>query len=89
MAADNNSDYENSGNYQCHVDFVTSGRNQSGYNRVSTCVRAWKKLPLLFDSLLLVERIGEAERFTFHASISAAEADQIEALNRKFVESVL
>ncbi len=88
MRADNSSSYEYSSNYKCHVDFV-EGEDSKSYQRVTSCVRAYKKLRGLYDSLLLVERNSNSETFNTHLSISAAERDQIQALNRKFVERSL
>ena len=89
MRADNRSNYDHSTNYECHVDFIQGQSSSSSYRRVTTCIRAYKQLPGLFDSLLLVERNSNAEAFSTHLSISAAEQDQILAMNRKFVEHSL
>lgn len=88
MLADNASNYEHSTTYECHVDFLT-GDDSASYQRVTTCIRAYKKLEGLYDSLLLVERNSNSEAFSTHLSISAVERDQILAINRKFVERSL
>lgn len=88
MQSDNRSNFDHSTNYECHVDFI-EGQTSVSYQRVTTCIRAYKKLNGLYDSLLLVERNSNAEAFTTHLSISAAEQDQILAINRKFVEHSL
>lgn len=88
MRADNDSNYENSTNYRCHVDFL-EGESSDYYQRVTTCIRSYKKLDGLFDSLLLVERNGNSEAFASHLSLSAVERDQIQAMNRKFIEKSL
>lgn len=86
MGADNGSNFDNATNYQCRNDFV-DGDTISGYRRVTTCVRAYKRLLGLYDSLLLVERISDQSALITHLSIAGAEKDQIVALNRKFVEA--
>jgi hypothetical protein len=89
MSANNESSFEYSTNYQCHVDFVDSEKHEHTYSRVTTCIRAFKKLPGLFDSLLLVERIANEQKLVTHLSISAIERDRIQQLNRKFLEKSL
>jgi len=89
MWSNNRSNFENSTNYQCHVDFLAGTREEKSYNRITTCVRAFKKLSGLYDSLLLVERNSQSESLSTHLSISAMEKDQIQALNRKFMEESL
>jgi len=86
MGADNRMDFDNATNYKCSSDFVNSA-NPSEYQRVTTCIRAYKRMTGLFDSLLLFERIGNQESFNTHLSIAGAEPDQIKRLNRKFVEA--
>ena len=89
MYPDNPSNYENSSNYQCKVDFVESKVAPDEYNRITYCIRHYKKLTGLYDSLLLIQTIGAKHVNGGHLSISAAEQDQIQALNRKFVEKLL
>ena len=89
MYPDNHSNFENSSDYQCNVDFVKSKTASHGYNRITYCVRHYKKLSGLYDSLLLIQTIGSKHVDDGHLSISAAEQDQIQDLNRKFVEKLL
>ena len=89
MGADNYSNFQNSTNYKCHVDFVENTSKQEDYSRVTTCVRAYKKLAGLYDSLVLVERIEDKELLKAHLSLSAAEQDQIMDFNRKFIDQLL
>ena len=88
MSADNNSNFENSTNFECVVDFIDSD-DASQYYRISTCVRAHKKLTGLFDGLLAVEKIGSQSAYLAHLSVSGAEQNQLQALNAKFTERVL
>ena len=89
MGANNASNYEHSSNYKCHVDFIEQTQGSEHYTRATTCIRAYKKLEGLYDSLLMVERIDGSEQFVTHLSISAIERDQISMLNRKFMEKSL
>ncbi len=93
MSANNSSNYDNSTSYRCHVDFLEgeepSQKDDSHYTRLTTCVRGFKKMPGLYDSLLMLERINGLEQFVSHLSISAIERDQISQLNRKFIEESL
>ena len=89
MGANNSSNYEHSSNYQCHVDFIEGSESTATYVRATTCVRAFKKLAGLYDSLLMIERIDGLQQFVSHLSISAIERDQITSLNRKFMEKSL
>jgi len=92
LRADNSANYRSATNYQCHVDFLKSDKEvkqESAYHRLTTCVRAYKKLPNLYDSLLYFERISNDQSFSSHLSIAGAERDQIQLLNRKFVERSL
>lgn len=88
MSADNQSNFENSTNFQCVVDFVDAEDNDE-YYRISTCVRAHKKLKGLFDGLLAVEKISSTNGYLAHLSVSGAEREQLQALNAKFTEHVL
>ncbi len=88
MVADNNSAFKHSTNFECQKDFVKSAGSH-GYQRIITCVRAFKKLPGLYDSLLLVQDHTGDEVFEAHLSLSALEPDQIQALNRRFIERTL
>ncbi|MGH1540969.1 MAG: S1 family peptidase [Arenicella sp.] len=96
MSADNRSNFDHSSNYQCQVDFVEGSKAEDQeaedgkrFNRVTLCVRAYKKLKGLFDSLLLIEKSQNKEVLSVHVSLSAIEKDQIHALNRKVMEAVL
>lgn len=89
MSANNASNYDHSTNYQCHADFVDTNSAIAGFVRVTTCIRAFKKLVGLYDSLLLVESVQDQEKLVSHLSVSALEKDQIQALNRKFLEESL
>lgn len=90
MSADNQSAYEHSTNYLCKTNFVApKSVNQKGYGRVISCVRAYKKLVGLYDSLLLMQHHSNTEAFNAHLSLSAVEKDQIKALNKRFIEASL
>ncbi len=89
MRANNTSSYEHSSNYRCHVDFLGGDNSEQQYTRATTCIRSFKKLEGIYDSLLMVERVDGLQRFVTHLSISAIERDQIIALNRKFLEASL
>jgi len=100
MSADNSSDFDYSTNYLCESDFINSFENNEnlglktnnegkGYKRVVTCVRAYKKLQGLYDSLLIMQHHQNNESFTAHLSLSALEKDQIKLLNKRFIKEVL
>lgn len=89
MSGDNQTNYQHSTNYECKVDFVDGEEKVPGFNKVTLCLRTYKKLPGLYDSLLLVERSESKQALLLHLSLSAVEKDQIKALNRKFMETVL
>jgi len=89
MSANNTSSYEHSSNYRCHVDFLQGSEDRQEFVRATTCIRSFKKLVGLYDSLLMIERIDGSQQFVTHLSISAIEADQISLLNRKFIERSL
>jgi hypothetical protein len=89
MGANNTSNYDQSSNYQCHVDFLQGNQNAQQFTRATTCIRAFKKLTGLYDSLLMVELVEGLQRTVTHLSISAIERDQIASLNRKFMEKSL
>lgn len=92
MAADNRSRFEHSTNYVCESDFIKPQKTknkQTGFHRVITCIRAYKKLTGLYDSLLLVQHHRSTVSFDAHLSLSALEKDQIVEFNKQFVEKVL
>ena len=95
MAADNSSRFDHSTNYVCESSFIKakglsdSDSNQEGYHRVITCIRAYKNLEGLYDSLLLFQHHQAKQSFNAHLSLSALKKDQINALNKRFIEEVL
>lgn len=87
MSADNYSEFDSSTNYMCESDFLDQNSNdRSSYTRIVTCVRAYKKLDKLFDSMLMVLDHNGSEVVKGFISIAGAEKNQIMALNRKFTE---
>jgi len=94
MWADNNSNYEGSTNYSCESDFIAAktlenGEEARGFHRVITCIRAYKKMKGLYDSLLLLQHHQNEETFKAHLSLSALEKEQIKAMNQRFVKEAL
>lgn len=90
MSSNNHSSYENSTNYTCATDFINGKNDESNnYHRVITCVRAYKKLTGLYDSLLMVLSSSGNEVFKSSLALSAVEKDQIQSINRRFVEKSL
>ena len=89
MWADNASNFDYSTNYRCESDFIETDADTKGYQRVISCIRAYKKLPGLYDSLLLVQHHESDKTFKAHLSLSALEHDQIKALHARFLEASL
>ncbi len=90
MSADNRSNYENSTNYVCETDFIDGQNGEAdSYHRVITCIRAYKKMQGLYDSLILSLHHTGKEVFKAHLSLSAVEKDQIQQMNRRFLEQSL
>jgi len=87
--ADNTSSFDYSTNYACESDFIDTGKSEKGYRRAISCVRAFKKLPGLYDSLLLLQHHESDKTFKAHISLSAIEKDQIKALHKRFIEALL
>ena len=86
LRASNYSSFKYSSNYKCNTDFVESSRAFEGtYYRVTTCVRAYKLLDGLYDSILLVQNHGNLESFSARMSLSALEPHQIKLLNERFI----
>jgi serine protease Do len=88
MSANNDSNFTHSTNYQCHVDFLRGQQKGSRFQRATVCVRAYKKMAGLYDSLLLLEQVESEQKWVAHLSVSALEKDQIQQINRKFLEQV-
>lgn len=88
MSANNDSNFTHSTNYQCHVDFLRGDRSDARFQRATVCVRAYKKMAGLYDSLLLLEQVENEQKWVAHLSVSALEKDQIQQINRKFLEHV-
>ena len=91
MQANNRSNFDHSTNYRCKVEFLQPSDTDSeeGYTRVTACIRAFKKMAGLYDSLLYVEQNNNLRSVAKHLSVSAAEKAHIQALNKKFIEHVL
>ncbi len=89
MGADNNSSYKYSTNYVCESSFLSpDDASDVDYTRMVSCIRAYKKFPGLYDSMVMIlSQIGP-EIVKSHITIAGAEKDQIMALNRKFAEAV-
>jgi len=87
MSEDNDSDYENSTNFMCESDFIHDANSDTAvYSRVVSCVRAFKKWPGLYDSMLIIQTNKQGKLFETYLGVSAVERDQILALNKRFIE---
>jgi len=89
MYGSNKSNFDYSSNFQCNSDFLDVVDDSDEYVVISTCIRRYKKLNGLYDSLTRVDRIKNKQAFSALISMYGVEKDQIEALNRKFTEKVL
>lgn len=90
MSADNYSSFEQSTNYQCTSDFVETDKHATGgYQKIVTCIRAYKKIGFLFDSLLMVFNSEGDRVFKSSLSLSAMEQDQITSMHKRFIEAML
>jgi len=92
---DNYSDFQSSTNYECVSDFLEQGTSleqeasdDRSYTRMITCVRSYKKMPGLFDSMVIILNHTSNEIFKSTLTIAGAAEDQIMSLNRKFAEVV-
>ena len=84
---DNDSAFEHSTNYRCETDFLEGSDSEHGmYVRVTTCIRAYKRLEGLYDSVVLLQNQESGNAFSAYMSLSGAEKDQINAFNRRFLE---
>jgi len=90
MSSPNDSSFEQSTSYQCQSNFVDSkDANSDNYNKIITCIRAYKQLPKLYDSLLMVFSSDGDKIFKSRLSLSTMERDQITAFNKRFIEATL
>ncbi len=90
LSADNQSSFEQSTNYRCTSDFIKSSKQtRDSYRKVVTCIRAYKNLPSLFDSLLVVFNSEGEKVFKSSLSLSAMEQSQITAMHKRFIEATL
>lgn len=89
MNGANKSNFDNSSNFQCSSDFLELKTLGDEYGLISTCIRRYKKLSGLYDSLMEVDIVKGLSTFTGYISIYGVEKDQIQSLNRKFIEAVL
>jgi len=90
MRAANESTFEQSTNFQCQSNFVQSEHSaDNAYNKIVTCIRAYKQLPNLFDSLVMVFSNEGDKVFKSQLKLSTMEQDQIMAFNRRFIEATL
>ncbi|MEM7360683.1 MAG: serine protease [Pseudomonadota bacterium] len=88
MWANNKTSYKDSTNYSCHVDFVDVAESTDALTRITTCIRAYRHFPALYDSLLLVEQLNDDTSWSSHMSVSAMNKEHINALNTKFTEAL-
>lgn len=90
MTAGNHTAYRHSTNFKCESDFIDGTSEESKrYHRVITCVRAYKRLPGLYDSVVFVQDRANREAFVAQLSVAAVERDLIQALNKRFIEKLL
>jgi len=90
MSAANDSTFEQSTNYQCQSDFVNSEQSEENkYNKIVTCIRAYKQLPDLYDSLLMVFSSQGNRVFKSRLKLSTMERVQITEFNKRFIEATL
>ena len=91
MYGSNQSNFETTTNYQCHSDFLEKKETtqDNEYNVVSTCIRKYKKLKGLYDSLMRVDAVRDGQAFSTLIAMYGVEKDQVQALNRKFIGKVL
>lgn len=91
LYASNDSTFRHSTNFRCESDFIKADREppNAAYTQVLTCLRAYKLLPGLYDSVILVQVQQERQAFTARLAVSALESDQIMAINRRFIEDVI
>jgi len=86
MTAGNRTAYRHSTNFRCDADFILGDdEHAERYQRVITCIRAYKSLPGLYDSVVLVQDRASHDAFIAQLSLAAVERDQIMALNRRFI----
>ena len=90
LGAPNRSAFRHSTGFRCESDFVRAPAAGPGrYDRTITCLRAYRRLPGLFDSVHAVVRVDGDGVHRSTLSVSGAEPDQIRALNRRFAEALL
>ena len=89
MYGSNKSNFDYTSNYQCNSDFLDANDGDGEYVVISTCIRRYKKLTGLYDSLMRIDRVRNKTSSAALVSMYAVEKDQIEAMNRKFSEKVL
>jgi len=89
MTGSNKIGFDDSTNFDCHADFLEQDKSGESYTLLTNCIRGYKKLSGLYDSLMRLEVMKNDEAFTAFISIYGAEKEHIKELNRKFVEKVL
>jgi len=84
MSADNYSDYQSSTNYQCVSDYLDQDEaDKNSYTRMITCIRAYKKLPGLFDSMIMILNHTDNETVKSHLTIAGSGCNELRSTDRK------
>jgi hypothetical protein len=90
MYAENDIDYEHATNFSCETDFIDAQSSaDDSYHRVVTCIRAYKKLTGLYDSVLMVMSNSGSEVFKTQLALSGLKKEHILQMNQRFVEQSL
>ncbi len=90
MYSENDLDYEHATNFACETDFIEAEESTAdSYHRVVTCIRAYKKLKGLYDSVVMVMSNSGSEVFKKQLAMSGLKKDHILQMNRRFVERSL
>ena len=90
LSSNSNSAFEHSTNFRCKTRFLDQQKEEnSNYIKVTTCVRAYKELGGLYDSVLILQNHESLTSFAASLSVSGAEQHQIQSLNKRFIEAAL
>lgn len=93
LAGDNRVNKDAVTPYQCNDSFIEQNQDNGGwlegsYNKLTYCVRAYKKLEGLFDVLLLAENNGDDQAFTAHFTLAGVDATLAQAFTDKFLSEL-
>ena len=90
LRADNAASDQEVTPYRCDAEFLDglAASEDDSFRKASYCVRAYKRLPGLYDVMFLGEQNGSDDAFSAHYTLAGVEQSQAAAFLSRFLEAL-